>query len=87
VRTSSAAAEAKRFYFFVTLITAYAVNPDPPATRLIGKSPEYTGFYVATWKDRTKHQRVRHAWIGLGITAAAMVGGSILCHAVCDRGF
>jgi hypothetical protein len=56
------------------IIAAYAVNADPPATRLLGKTPEYTAYYVETWKHRSNHQRVKHAWIGAGIGVAAAFG-------------
>lgn len=68
--------------YVLPMVAAYAVHPDPPATRLIGKTPEYTAFYVETWKDRTKHRRVKNAWIGLGISFAAFAGGSLfICAA------
>jgi hypothetical protein len=36
----------------------------------VPKTPEYTADYVETWKHRSQHQRVKHAWIGLGIAVA-----------------
>jgi len=61
-----------------TVVTAYAVNPDPPATRIFEKSPEYTVFYVETWKDRSHARRVKHAWIGAGIGLGALIGAVII---------
>jgi len=72
-----------------TVVTAYAVNPDPPATRIFEKSPEYTVFYVETWKDRSHARRVKHAWIGFGIGVAAVLGGTLLVCGLegsCDFG-
>jgi hypothetical protein len=66
------------YIFGATVVAAYAVRPDPPATRLLGKSPEYTAFYVETWKDRSKARRVKHAWIGLGIGMGALMGAAAL---------
>ena len=65
-------------FFGATIVTAYVVHPDPPPTRLFGKSREYTDFYVETWKDRSHARRVKHAWIGLGIGVAALAGGALL---------
>jgi hypothetical protein len=69
---------AAGFIYGATVIAAYAVRPDPPATRLLGKSPEYTAFYVETWKDRSHARRVKHAWIGFGTFWAAIVGAMII---------
>ena len=38
----------------VGVIIAYAVEPAPPATRLLGKSPEYVAFYADAYKDKAK---------------------------------
>src|SRR5437773_10259063 len=40
--------------FFPSVFAVYAVHADPPPERLIGKSPEYTAFYLETRKDRSK---------------------------------
>jgi hypothetical protein len=74
------------FLYGATMVTAYAVHPDPPATRLIGRTPEYTAFYVETWKDRSKARRVKNAWIGLGIGVAAIAGGSLWMMSTFDGG-
>jgi hypothetical protein len=76
-------------FYGATVVTAYAVNPDPPATRIFEKSPEYTAFYVETWKDRSHARRVKHAWIGFGIGMAAVLGGTLLLcglYGGCDFG-
>ena len=76
-------------FYGATVVTAYAVNPDPPATRIFEKSPEYTVFYVETWKDRSHARRVKHAWIGFGIGMAAVLGGTLLAcglYGGCDFG-
>ena len=71
------------------LIAAYAVHPDPPATRLLDKTPEYTTFYVEKWKDRSKHERVKHAWIGAGIGVPVMFGLLLVgcIYGGCGAGF
>ena len=66
------------FFYGATIVTAYAVHPDPPATRLMGKSPEYTAFYEETWKDRSHARRVKHAWIGAGIGLGVLIGAAII---------
>ena len=66
-------------------VVAYAVPHDPPATRLSGKTPEYTAFYVETWKDRSKARRAKHAWIGVGIFAGIAIASlTAYCGGSCQ---
>jgi hypothetical protein len=65
--------------FFPSVFGLYAVNPDPPEARFIGKTPEYTAFYVETWKARTKARRMKHAWIGVGVVWAAVGALFVVC--------
>jgi hypothetical protein len=58
---------------WIAPVVAYTVPHDPPAMRLIGKTPEYTAAYVQEWKHRSKAQRVKHAWIGFGLTLGAAI--------------
>jgi uncharacterized membrane protein len=90
VARTAAEADAKRdvsgtgwifsgaFFPFLAPVVAYAVPHDPPAMRLIGKTPEYTTAYVETWKHRSRAQRTKYAWIGFGIiTAVAFIGAGV----------
>ena len=39
----------------IGLVVAYAVEPSPPATRLLGKSPEYVAFYTDAYTETAKN--------------------------------
>ena len=69
--------------FVPSMLAVHLVHPNPPATRFIGKTPEYTAFYVETWKNRSHARRVKYAWIGVGIFFA--VAGGIVAVA-CGTG-
>jgi hypothetical protein len=49
------------------VIAAYTLDPDPPWSRLAGKSPEYVTAYSVTWRKRAKAHRQKNAWIGTAI--------------------
>ncbi len=55
----------------VGILIAYAYKPLPPASRLLGKSPEYAAFYTDSYKTRLGRLQGRWAVIGL-ITAVAL---------------
>ena len=59
---------------WIAPVVAYAVPRNPPAVRLIGKTPEYTSSYTETWKRRSKARRAKYAWIGAGIGTAMLAG-------------
>ena len=44
-----------------SLPIAYMVEPSVPATKLIGKSPEYVAFYTETYKQEVKNDQVKNA--------------------------
>jgi drug/metabolite transporter (DMT)-like permease len=48
----------------VGLIVAYAVEPAPPAQRLLGASPEYVAFYTDAYSQRARKRQVNGALIG-----------------------
>jgi hypothetical protein len=48
----------------VGLIVAYAVEPSPPAQRLLGKSPEYVAFYTDAYSQRAQKRQVNIALTG-----------------------
>jgi len=39
------------------LIIAYAINPNPPAGRLMGKSPDYVATYTEIYSSEVKNTR------------------------------
>ena len=48
----------------IGVIIAYGVEPSPPATRLLGKSPEYVAFYTDAYQEKAKKLRANSAWAG-----------------------
>ena len=53
----------------VGVIVAYAVEPSPPATRLLGKSPEYVASYTDAYQEKAKKDRVTGASVGCALNA------------------
>lgn len=58
--------------FFISLIgilIAYIYQPNPPATKLIDKSQEYTMFYTEAYKDKSRSIQLTYSAIGFAIGA------------------
>ena len=45
----------------IGVIIAYGVEPSPPATRLLGKSPEYVAFYTQAYAEKAKKLQTNSA--------------------------
>ena len=52
------------------ILLAYTLEPNPPAIRLLGKSPEYVVVYSDSYRRTLKDERARMAWMGCGALAA-----------------
>ena len=57
----------------VGLLGSYLYEPSPPASRLLGKSPEYILFYTEPYKAKVRNLRVRSST--LGCLGGSLVGG------------
>ena len=57
----------------VGVIVAYAVEPSPPVTRLLGKSPEYVASYTDAYREKAKNGQVISALGGCCLNALATV--------------
>ena len=57
----------------VGLGAAYGVEPSPPATRLLGKSPEYVTFYTDAYKEKAKRLQTDSAVGGCVLTTLIVV--------------
>ena len=57
----------------IGLIVSYVVDPNPPAMRLLGKSPEYVAVYSDTYRRAAKDGRTKMAWVGCGALAAIYI--------------
>ena len=55
----------------IGLIIAHGVEPAPPATRLLGKSPEYVAFYTDAYKAKAKKLQTNSALGGCVVSALA----------------
>lgn len=61
----------------IGVIIAYAVEPAPPATKLLGKSPEYVAFYTDAYREKAKSLQANSAWTGCAVFAAVYVLGIV----------
>jgi len=61
---------------------AYIVTPLPPASRLIGKSPEYVAAYTDTYRATGKSIQTSKAWTGCVVGTAVISVGLTLLIAV-----
>ncbi len=59
----------------VGVLVAYVLQPNPPASKLLGKSPEYVAYYSDCFRLKTRSIRTQKAWIGCGI--GAILGSAV----------
>lgn len=60
----------------VGLAGTYFYQPDPPFSRLMGKSPEYVDAYTQTYKSKRGNIQVR--WASAGCVSGCVVVGGVL---------
>ncbi len=68
--------------FFLGLLgvgAAYVLEPDPPASNLLGKSPEYVAVYTDCYKRKGKSVQVKNAVIGCVLGNLLYVGAYACC--------
>ncbi len=51
-------------------------QPDPPSSRLIGKSAEYVNVYASTYKSKRSEIQVK--WAAAGYLGGCLLGGGVL---------
>jgi hypothetical protein len=61
----------------VGVIIAYVYTPSPPASRLIGKSPEYVAYYTDFYKTKAKSIQTSKAWTGCLVNVGIQVASTI----------
>ena len=66
------------------LIVAYVYEPNPPATMLLGKSPEYVAAYTDAYKTTAKSVQSSKAITGCIISAVAWVVYVVVVVAVAE---
>jgi hypothetical protein len=51
------------------VLGAYLIKPNPPSSKMLGKSPEYVAQYTDCYKDSAGSIQTKWAWIGCGTGA------------------
>lgn len=51
------------------VVGAYVIKPDPPTSRLIGKSQEYVSYYTDCYRAKAVSIQTKNAWYGCGTQA------------------
>jgi hypothetical protein len=62
----------------VGLAAAYLYTPNPPAMRLLGKSPEYVAAYTDAYGEGAKNVQTSNAWIGCIASTLVTAGFYVL---------
>ncbi len=57
----------------IGLLAAYAIQPNPPASKLVGKSPSYVATYTDCYRAKAKSIQTHKALTGCGVAAAAYI--------------
>ncbi len=56
---------------WLAVAAAYLMEPSPPASRLLGKSPEYVTAYTDTYLATGKNAQTSNAWTGCVVSTLA----------------
>ena len=70
----------------IGVVIAYVIEPNPPATALLGKSPEYVAAYTDGYKMAAKRIQTSKAWTGCLIGAVISIGAAVLAAAAEEVG-
>lgn len=60
----------------IGLTGTYFYRPNPPLSRLIGKSPEYVDVYTSAYKS--KRETIQVQWASVGCLTGGVVTGAVL---------
>jgi hypothetical protein len=63
-------------------VLAYAIQPNPPAMRLVGKSPEYVAAYTDAYKEAGKKVQAKQALVGCIVGTGITVGLQLMLTAM-----
>ena len=69
----------------IGIVVAYAVEPSPPATRLLGKSPEYVAYYTDAYTETAKKRQANSALGGCVVNAIATAAYVVLIIAAAEN--
>lgn len=64
---------------------SYFYRPDPPAERLLGKSPEYVAFYTDAYK--AKRGQLHATWTTIGCASGGLALGAVAVAAIAAWAF
>ena len=62
----------------IGVVVAYVVEPQPSATMLLGKSPEYVAAYTDAYRATGKSVQTSKAWTGCIVWTAVVVAANVL---------
>ena len=62
----------------VGVVVAYIYQPTPPATQLLGKSPEFIAAYTDSYKASARSSQASKAWIGCVVSTLAYVAVGVV---------
>lgn len=75
------------FGTWLGVIAAYVYQPTPPATQLLGKTPEYVAAYTDAYKAAAKQAQTSKAWMGcIANVVVSVVVGVLYAAANADSG-
>lgn len=66
------------------VIVAYIYEPSPPASLLLGKSPEYVAAYTDAYKSAAKGAQAKNAWTGCIVSTLLYVVYVVLVVAAAE---
>jgi hypothetical protein len=67
---------------WVGWLIAYVSEPSPPATAMLGKSPEYVASYTDCYKRKAKDIRAKNAMIGCIVGCVVEIVAYVIIWAV-----
>lgn len=67
------------------VIVAYIYEPSPPASLLLGKSPEYVAAYTDAYKAAAKSAQAKNAWTGCIVSTLLYVVYVVLVIAAAEN--
>ena len=62
----------------IGVILAYAIPPNVPQLRLVGKSPEYVAAYTDAYRSAGIKEQASAAWLGCGTCAVLYIVYAVL---------
>ena len=61
---------------------AYVLEPNPPTTALLGKSPEYVAAYTDSYRQTAKRKRTSKAWTGCVVGTLLSIASNVAVYSL-----